>query len=235
LAVQRAADGAHELAATKPMLQASKTPLTAFQPTGQNECVATTTLPYSVFEAFCMAVERVERLLVLITQALNQARVPYAVIGGNAVGAWVATRDPDAVRNTKDVDLLVNRSDLAALDAGVAPVGYYLDTVGDVFVLLERAKPSPKLGVHLIFAGERVRATDVVPAPRLEQVVEFPQGFRVVEVPSLLTMKLTAFRKHDQVHIEDMIRVGLITPEVRAAVPAELLPRLEEIERTMPE
>ena len=38
--------------------------------------------------------------------ALNQAGIPYAVVGGNAVASWVATVDAGAVRNTRDVDLL---------------------------------------------------------------------------------------------------------------------------------
>src|SRR3954462_3209328 len=58
------------------------------------------------------AVTRVRERLLRATAALNQAGVPYAVVGGNAVASWVATVDEGAVRNTRDVDLLVRRSDL---------------------------------------------------------------------------------------------------------------------------
>ncbi len=193
--------------------------------------MATVVMPYQVLEAHAMAVERVEQLLRMVTARLNEAGVPYAVIGGNAVAAWVATRDPDAVRTTKVVDLLANRADLSAIDAAAASIGYYLEMIGDAPVLLERANPRPKRGVQLVYAGEKYRASEPIAAPTLDRAVEFPEGFRVIGLPELLTMKLTAFRKHDQVHIEDMIQVGLISEDVRALVPESLKSRLEEIER----
>lgn len=66
----------------------------------------------SNFTEHTMAVDRVERLLRKTADALNNAGIPYAIVGGNAVAIWVGTVDPEAVRTTKDVDLLVNRADL---------------------------------------------------------------------------------------------------------------------------
>jgi len=51
------------------------------------------------------AVERVRDRLLRSTAALEAAAVPYAVIGGNAVMAWVEQVDEAAVRFTQDVDL----------------------------------------------------------------------------------------------------------------------------------
>lgn len=187
------------------------------------------------FRRYFMAVERVERLLRTVTLALDAAGIRYAVIGGNAVAAWVASKNADATRTTKDVDLLLDRGDLARVDDAVRDAGFVLDTVGEITVLLEKTDPVPSRGVHILFAGEKVRPPDVHPAPTLEAAVVAEAGYRVVDLGSLLTMKLTAFRRHDQVHIEDMIRVGLVTPEIRAQIPTDLLPRLEEIERTLPD
>src|SRR5438270_10106524 len=61
------------------------------------------------------AVAKVRERLLRATSALNQAGLPYAVAGGNAVASWVATVDEGAVRNTRDIDLLVRRSDLPAI------------------------------------------------------------------------------------------------------------------------
>src|SRR5580765_4044523 len=61
------------------------------------------------------AVAKVRERLLRATSALNQAGIAYAVVGGNAVASWVATIDEGAVRNTRDVDLLVRRSDLPAI------------------------------------------------------------------------------------------------------------------------
>ncbi|MFN0136077.1 MAG: hypothetical protein ACKVS9_08170 [Phycisphaerae bacterium] len=187
------------------------------------------------WRAYQMAVERVEQLLIDVTGALSGVGAPYAVIGGKAVAAWVSTIDPDSVRNTKDVDLLVERGKVDQLDAGVRSIGMYLDYVGDIACLLHQENPSPKRGVHLLYAGEKVRPSDPHPTPTMAEVVQSARGFPIVTLPALLRMKLIAFRKHDQVHVEDMLRVGLITPEVRAQIPADLLPRLEQIEAEAPD
>ena len=53
-----------------------------------------------------MAVDRVEKLLLKIASTLDAKGLDYAIVGGNAVAAWVATVDDGAVRATKDVDIL---------------------------------------------------------------------------------------------------------------------------------
>ncbi len=70
-----------------------------------------------------MAVDRVESLLRKVARALHKDRIPYAIVGGNAVAAWVSTVDAGAVRATKDVDILVRRSDLADVTGALRPVG----------------------------------------------------------------------------------------------------------------
>ena len=47
------------------------------------------------------AVAKVRQRLLRATAVLNQAGVPYAVVGGNAVASWVATIDEGAVRTTR--------------------------------------------------------------------------------------------------------------------------------------
>src|SRR3989304_884730 len=66
----------------------------------------------SLWERHVMAVDDVTNRLERICKALAVAGVPYAVVGGQAVALWVATRDPAAVRTTKDVDILLRRADL---------------------------------------------------------------------------------------------------------------------------
>jgi len=76
------------------------------------------------YEAFVMAMERVEQRLKQVAAALDKAGIPYAVVGGNAVAAWVATVDPAATRTTKDVDLLVRRGDLDRITKALTNQGY---------------------------------------------------------------------------------------------------------------
>jgi len=51
-------------------------------------------------ERMVRAVEKVRIRLLRAATILEQAKVPYAVAGGNAVAAWVARVDESAVRNT---------------------------------------------------------------------------------------------------------------------------------------
>ena len=37
--------------------------------------------------------------------------IPSAIVGGNAVAAWVSTMDPGAVRNTVEVDMVIDGPD----------------------------------------------------------------------------------------------------------------------------
>jgi hypothetical protein len=48
-------------------------------------------------------------------------------------------------------------------------------------------------------------------------------------VVDLVRMKLTSFRLKDQVHIQDLDSVGLITPAVEASLSEALLERLAQV------
>src|SRR5437867_261149 len=104
-----------------------------------------------------MAVERVERRLRRVTAALDAAGIPYAVIGGNAVAAWVGRVDPGAVRATKDVDLLVRRSDAERVARAMAGLGFGRQQLRDLTLFTDPEEPSKRSGVHLVWADERVR------------------------------------------------------------------------------
>src|SRR5213082_1563348 len=86
------------------------------------------------------AVAKVRERLLRATAALNQAGVPYAVVGGNAVASWVATVDEGAVRNTRDVDLLVRRGDLPAITAALEQASFVRDELLDVVMFRDGAE-----------------------------------------------------------------------------------------------
>ena len=56
-----------------------------------------------------MVLDDVTDRLRRISAALGDASVPFAIVGGQAVAIWVATKDPAAVRTTKDVDILLKK------------------------------------------------------------------------------------------------------------------------------
>jgi len=174
------------------------------------------------------AVAKVRERLLRATAALNQARVPYAVVGGNAVASWVATVDEGAVRNTRDIDVLVRRSDLPTITAALEGAGFVRDELLDVIMFRDGAEGKPSEAVHLLFAGEKTRPEHLLPAPEI-QTVNDPANFPVIALEPLVLMKLMSNRRKDQVHVQDMIGVGLIDPTWLTKLPPELAVRLKHI------
>jgi hypothetical protein len=76
------------------------------------------------------AVEKVRQRLLKACAALDNAGIAYAVAGGNAVAAWVSTVDEAAVRNTRDVDVMIERTDLNSARAALEAVGFSYRHVG---------------------------------------------------------------------------------------------------------
>jgi len=174
------------------------------------------------------AVAKVRERLLRATSALNRAGIPYAVVGGNAVASWVATIDEGAVRNTRDVDLLVERRDLPAVTTSLEAAGFVAGEVFEVVMFRDGPEGKPSEAVHLLFSGERLRPGDLLPAPAIE-TVDDPADFRVIALESLVAMKLMANRRKDQVHIEDLIDVGLIDASWLAKLTPQLAERLKQI------
>src|SRR5438105_503227 len=179
------------------------------------------------WERALMAAERVKERLHRATTALDDAGVPYAVAGGNAVAEWVARVDEDAVRNTKDVDILVRRDDFPSVRAALEGVGFLYHHVMDVHVFLDGPSGRPSAGVHLLFADEPVKKGEP-PLPSLSQS-ERAARFRVVSLHSIVQMKLTAWRDIDRTHLRDLIGVGLIDASWPARFPPELAARLQHL------
>lgn len=188
----------------------------------------TVTMAWEILDRMERAVAKVRERLLRATAALNQAGIPYAVVGGHAVASWVATVDEGAVRNTRDVDLLVRRDDLPALTAALERAGFTRAEVFDVTMFLDGPDAKPSESIHLLFAGEKVRAEHPLPSPDLS-TVDDPAGFRVITLEALVHMKLLSNRRKDQVHVEDLIGVGLIDGSWPARLPPVLAERLQGI------
>lgn len=181
------------------------------------------------FEAAFMAMDRVLKLLEKVTRELDKAGVPYAVVGGNAVAAWVATVDPEAVRSTKDVDILASREHLATMEESLDRIGFDMIDVMGVTMFVDRTNPNPKSGVHVVIANEKIRPHYRYPAPDVGDAVRSTSGYSVINLPALVAMKLQSFRLVDQTHMVDLKSVGLITPDLVDLLPADLQERLRHI------
>ncbi|MFM7833450.1 MAG: hypothetical protein ACKPJD_16785, partial [Planctomycetaceae bacterium] len=82
--------------------------------------------------------------------------------------------------------------------------------------------------VRVIFAGTKVREEYTETVPQLD-AFEWLQNTRTLPLEHLVRMKLTSFRRKDQVHILDMISVGLIDGSWPARYPAQLQDRLQQL------
>ncbi len=182
----------------------------------------------SGWERALMAAEKVKERLRRATKALDAAGLAYAVVGGNAVAEWVGRVDEDAVRNTRDVDILVRRADFAAVRSALEGAGFFHQNMLNVDVFIDGPQGRPSGGVHLLFAGEKVRPEDEGPCPELDES-ERGADFQLVALPALVRMKLVSWRRKDQVHLLDMIGVGLIDANWPARLPPRLGERLREL------
>jgi Uncharacterised nucleotidyltransferase len=188
----------------------------------------TVSMGVDILDRMERAVAKVRERLLRATAALNQAGVPYAVVGGNAVASWVATVDEGAVRNTRDVDLLVRRSDLPAITAALQQAGFVPNELLDIVMFRDGAEGKPSEAVHLLFAGEKTRPDHLLPAPEI-QTVEDPANFSVIALETLVVMKLMSNRRKDQVHVLDLIGVGLVDASWLTKLPPDLAVRLKQI------
>ena len=184
-------------------------------------------MPFSLERMF-MAVEKVRQRLLRATEALNRAQIPYAVIGGNAVAAWVSRVDEEAIRNTKDVDILLRRDDLERAKTALAGAGFVYHFSYGVHMFLDGPEGSPRSAVHVIFASEPVAAGDAHSAPEVSES-EDHETYRVLNLDALVHMKLAANRDADRVHIRDLVSIGLIDRSWLPRFPPDLAARLKEI------
>lgn len=200
-------------------------------------------MPQVVLTADCwdlmvQAVLKVRERLLRATAALDAAGVPYAVIGGNAVAAWVAQAGEGGVRNTVDVDLLLRRRDFEPARVALEKAGFVYRHAAGIDLFLDGPGGKARDAVHIVVAGEKVRPDYPVPAPDVDEcVTDLPfadeatttPARRVLSLDALVRMKLTSFRDKDRTHLRDLAGVGTIDESWCERLPAELARRLREI------
>ena len=174
--------------------------------------------------------ERLERA----ARALEHAGIPYAIVGGNAVAAWVSTVEPAAARNTRDVDLLLRRETFECAREALGAAGFIhrrvtaLGQAGGMDVFLDGPHARARDALHVLWAGERAVPGAIEPNPDLAESPE-ANGFRLIPLEDLVRMKLISFRDKDRMHLRDLLSVGLIDADWPARFPQALADRLRQI------
>jgi hypothetical protein len=177
------------------------------------------------------AVEKVRERLLRAAGALEKGGVAYAVAGGNAVALWVSRVDEAAVRNTRDVDILIRRADFDAARDALTAAGFVHRHSGGLDLFLDGPDAKARDAVRVVFANERVRPGQAMPYPGVTDI-EDAGPFRVLSLPALVQIKLTAFRDKDKTHLRDLIDVGLIDETWCRRYPDVLADRLRGLIET---
>ena len=176
----------------------------------------------TLLDRMVLGVERVRDRLVRASAALEAAGIPYAV------AVWVATVDAAAVRNTQYVDILLRRSDMDAAATALEKAGFIRRHLAGIEVFLDGPDAKARDAVHVVMAGEKVQPDYETTAPDVDESAR-PGGFRVVALEALVRMKLTSFRRKDQVHLLDMLEIGLIDESWTSRFDGELAARLRQL------
>ncbi len=183
--------------------------------------------PFS-WDRMIAAVEAVRERALRATAALRDAGIPYAVAGGNAVAAWVARVDKAAVRNTRDVDILVRRSDFERVKVALEGVGFYHYEVMGVDCFIDGPDGSPRDAVHLLYAAEKVRPEYAAPSADVTEI-SAADDYDVVNLEALVRMKLNSFRDKDRMHLRDFLDIGLLDATWLSRLLPEHAARLQQL------
>ena len=191
------------------------------------DSVPTYAHPFSL-DRMVRAVEKVRLRLLRTVKALESASVPYAVIGGNAVAAWVSRIDEAAVRNTQDVDILLRAEDFERAKVALETAGFVYRKAAGIQFFLDSPEGKFRDAVHVLLAQQKVRPEYETPAPDVKDS-ERGEEFQVVSLPALVEMKLNSYRDKDRTHLRDMLEIGLINETWPARFSPTLAARLQEL------
>ena len=186
------------------------------------------------WQRMAKGIEDVRQRLERASNALAAHGVDYAVIGGNAVAAWVSRVDESAVRNTRDVDILLRREDMARASAALATVGFVHRRVASLGksaamdVFLDGPNAKVRDAVHVLWAGEKPVPDAIEPTPELGET-EHTGNFELAPLETLVRMKLISFRDKDRMHLRDLIAVQLVDSSWPERFPHDLAIRLQTI------
>jgi len=184
-----------------------------------------------IFQAYDRHLEQLTEVAERACRALQAAGINYRIVGGLAVLFHVQARDPLAARLTKDVDVAVDRADIARIVEAVREAGLEYRHAAGVDMLVDARAPSARSAVHLVFIREKVRPQYPEPVPDFSRPAVIEEGILLAPVADLVRMKLTSLRPRDKTHLIDLDSVGLITPEIEAELPDVLRQRLAQVRK----
>lgn len=157
-------------------------------------------------------------------EKLVETRIPYAVIGDLAVKAWIRTVDPEGYRNTPNVDLLIQPSDV---DRALSLLSSIHQVQCLPAIACEGLPGQIRDAIRLVVSGERIDQNQLS-TPEVSSCIEL-EGMNVLCLETLVRMKLDVNRTIDRVHLHDLCDFNLIDESWFARLPERLAQRLRAI------
>ena len=96
-----------------------------------------------------MKIDRVEVRRRKAVSILESTSIPFAMVGGNAVRVWVAQVDPESVRPTNDVDILICPVDLEQLKLIMAENGYHYRKAAGLDMFRQDTEDSVRYAIQI--------------------------------------------------------------------------------------
>lgn len=96
---------------------------------------------------------------------LEDAGIPHELVGGLAVFLHVETADSTHSSLTRDIDLMIERADLARVVAVAEEHGFRFRHSAGWDMLLYGETTAARNAIHLLFAGERVKDSQLEAHP----------------------------------------------------------------------
>lgn len=183
----------------------------------------------SDWERVELAIERVKDRLVRTTTSFEIAGIPYALCGSNATACWIETVDPAAVRQCRNIEVLLNRDDLARATSALEAAGFVAIVVDGRQRFLDGPDGSVRSSIEVVFAGESLGGKS--PAARTPSVTDHMRMLqsKVLQLAPLVELQLARFRLDDAVDVRDMLDVGLLDATWLDRLPAESAARLRHL------
>jgi hypothetical protein len=182
-----------------------------------------------VLERMVQAARRVQERLKRAASSLECASVPFAIGGSNAAAIWIGSVDASAVRQARNVELVVHRQDFAQVNSSLQTAGFVASTAGNLVRFLDGPDGNWRDGIETTFAGEQVNGTPadrLTPYPESSEVIN---GVRVLKLATLVQFQLARYRLDDIVDLRDLIDVGLVDSRSLEGTEYDLASRLREL------
>jgi hypothetical protein len=162
-----------------------------------------------------------------IIQRLRDGAFQFALSGSNATFIWIGSVDESAVRQYRNVELIIDRKDDTQVANDLTNLGLAADIRSDRIVFWHPSIQRERCADMALFAGELLFDRKCV-VPALTHI-EWISNDPVISLEPLVTFQLSRWLLDDQVDLRDMIEVGLIDANWLPRLPSDLAPRLQEL------